>query len=270
MLRADRRLQLASPVGARAAQPLAVPPDPALVPLELTPVPHIPGMKTPTTPRASPAATTPASRSTARAASWRGATAAGSISRAGWWRARRRRAPARLRLRRRHVRRDGARRLRRGARRRRRARSDRASAAARLGDLPGVRLRDDARPRGRPRPGAVGRRHLHGGARALRRGRSAAASSTSWRASARPAGSIVISVPIETGPSLAGKQFFRALAGLRGLGDYAHRERYSPVEMLRAQQSALAVPRVRVERARRRRTVPLLRSQGIRLARRAA
>jgi SAM-dependent methyltransferase len=47
-------------------------------------------------------------------------------------------------------------------------------------------------------------------------------------------GLIVISVPIETGLSLVGKQFFRAVAGLRGQGDYAHRERYSPAEMLRA------------------------------------
>ena len=37
---------------------------------------------------------------------------------------------------------------------------------------------------------------------------------------ARPAGRVVISVPIEIGPSLAAKQLARALAGLRGLGDY--------------------------------------------------
>jgi len=58
-----------------------------------------------------------------------------------------------------------------------------------------------------------------------------------------PGGTVVVSVPIETGPSLVGKQFFRALAGLRRLGDYAHRERYSLVEMLRA-SVGLAVPRV--------------------------
>lgn len=58
-----------------------------------------------------------------------------------------------------------------------------------------------------------------------------------------PGGLIVISVPIETGPSLAGKQFFRAVAGLRGLGDYGHRERYSPREMIRG-TAGLAVPRV--------------------------
>src|SRR5215471_8921537 len=48
-----------------------------------------------------------------------------------------------------------------------------------------------------------------------------------------PGGIAIVSVPIEIGPSLAGKQFFRALAGLRRLGDYQHRERYSPSEILR-------------------------------------
>jgi SAM-dependent methyltransferase len=60
---------------------------------------------------------------------------------------------------------------------------------------------------------------------------------------AAPGGLIVVSVPIETGPSLVGKQFFRAVAGFRGQGDYAHRERYSPVEMLRA-AAGRRVPRV--------------------------
>jgi len=62
----------------------------------------------------------------------------------------------------------------------------------------------------------------------------------------RPGGLVVISVPIEIGPSVAGKQLFRALAGMRNLGDYRHRERYSPVEML---QSLLGrrVPRVAFE-----------------------
>lgn len=50
----------------------------------------------------------------------------------------------------------------------------------------------------------------------------------------RPGGSIVISVPLEIGPSVAGKQLFRALAGWRRLGDYEHRERYSAVEMVRS------------------------------------
>ena len=58
-----------------------------------------------------------------------------------------------------------------------------------------------------------------------------------------PGGIVVISMPIETGPSLVGKQFFRAVAGLRGFGDYSHRERYSPVEMVRG-ALALPVPRV--------------------------
>jgi 2-polyprenyl-3-methyl-5-hydroxy-6-metoxy-1,4-benzoquinol methylase len=50
----------------------------------------------------------------------------------------------------------------------------------------------------------------------------------------RPGGLVVISVPIEIGPSVAGKQLFRALAGMRNLGDYRHRERYSAAEMLRS------------------------------------
>jgi SAM-dependent methyltransferase len=61
-----------------------------------------------------------------------------------------------------------------------------------------------------------------------------------------PGGLIVVSVPIETGPSVLGKQLVRAAAGRRGLGDYAHRERYSPREMLRA-AAGLAVPRVAYE-----------------------
>lgn len=59
-------------------------------------------------------------------------------------------------------------------------------------------------------------------------------------------GLVVISVPIEVGPSIAGKQLFRALAGLRGLGDYRHRERYSPLEMLRS-IAGLPVDRVAFE-----------------------
>ena len=60
---------------------------------------------------------------------------------------------------------------------------------------------------------------------------------------AAPGGLVVISVPIEVGPSVAGKQLFRAIAGLRGLGDYRHRERYSAKEML---QSLFGVPVARV------------------------
>ena len=58
-----------------------------------------------------------------------------------------------------------------------------------------------------------------------------------------PGGLVVISVPIEIGPSVAGKQLFRAIAGLRKLGDYRHRERYSPFEMVR---SVLGLPIERV------------------------
>jgi SAM-dependent methyltransferase len=62
----------------------------------------------------------------------------------------------------------------------------------------------------------------------------------------RPGGLLVISVPIEIGPSVAGKQLFRAIAGLRNLGDYRHRERYSPLEMLRS-IAGLRVRRVAFE-----------------------
>ena len=48
-----------------------------------------------------------------------------------------------------------------------------------------------------------------------------------------PSGMVLISVPIEIGPSLLGKQFFRALAGMRKLGDYQYRERYTVGELLR-------------------------------------
>jgi hypothetical protein len=59
-------------------------------------------------------------------------------------------------------------------------------------------------------------------------------------------GHVVISVPIEVGPSVAGKQAFRALAGLRRLGDYEHREKYSVSEMLRS-IAGLPVPRIAFE-----------------------
>lgn len=60
---------------------------------------------------------------------------------------------------------------------------------------------------------------------------------------ARPAGLVVISVPIEIGPSVVAKQMARALAGLRGLGDYEHRERYSLGEILQSAAGA-SVPRI--------------------------
>jgi 2-polyprenyl-3-methyl-5-hydroxy-6-metoxy-1,4-benzoquinol methylase len=49
-----------------------------------------------------------------------------------------------------------------------------------------------------------------------------------------PGGRVVVSVPIEIGPALAGKQFFRAVAAWRGQGDYRYRETYSPRELLLA------------------------------------
>jgi 2-polyprenyl-3-methyl-5-hydroxy-6-metoxy-1,4-benzoquinol methylase len=54
-----------------------------------------------------------------------------------------------------------------------------------------------------------------------------------------PGGRIVISVPIEIGPALLGKQLFRAIAAWRGHGDYQYRETYTPRELLAA---ALARP----------------------------
>jgi SAM-dependent methyltransferase len=48
-----------------------------------------------------------------------------------------------------------------------------------------------------------------------------------------PGGTLIISVPIEIGPSLLIKQTARRLASLRGLGDYAWTEHYSIGELLR-------------------------------------
>jgi SAM-dependent methyltransferase len=61
-----------------------------------------------------------------------------------------------------------------------------------------------------------------------------------------PSGLVLVSVPIEIGPSLAGKQLVRALAALRRFGDYHHRERYTPWELLRSTVGR-AVPRVVLE-----------------------
>ena len=61
-----------------------------------------------------------------------------------------------------------------------------------------------------------------------------------------PGGLVVVSVPIEIGPTLAGKQLARAIAGLRGLGDYKHRERYAPLEFLRS-LAGLRIARVPLE-----------------------
>lgn len=69
------------------------------------------------------------------------------------------------------------------------------------------------------------------------------------RALVAPAGRVIISVPIEIGPALLGKQLVRALAAWRGHGDYRHRETYTPRELLAAALSRadLARARYRVE-----------------------
>lgn len=48
-----------------------------------------------------------------------------------------------------------------------------------------------------------------------------------------PGGTVVISVPIEIGPPLLAKQSARALVALRGLSEYATRERYQAAELVR-------------------------------------
>jgi SAM-dependent methyltransferase len=48
-----------------------------------------------------------------------------------------------------------------------------------------------------------------------------------------PGGVVAISVPVETGPALAFKQAYRALAARRGMEGYRQRETYRPGEMLR-------------------------------------
>ena len=61
-----------------------------------------------------------------------------------------------------------------------------------------------------------------------------------------PGGMVIVSVPIEIGPTLAGKHLVRLIAGLRGLGDYSHRERYSPIEIVRS-IAGLRIARVPIE-----------------------
>jgi 2-polyprenyl-3-methyl-5-hydroxy-6-metoxy-1,4-benzoquinol methylase len=64
-------------------------------------------------------------------------------------------------------------------------------------------------------------------------------------------GRAVISVPVEIGPSLLGKQFIRMLAGLRGLGDYRYRETYRWSEIwkmvLAGEGTAITRPAYRTE-----------------------
>ena len=58
-----------------------------------------------------------------------------------------------------------------------------------------------------------------------------------------PGGRIIVSVPIEIGPALAGKQLFRAIAAWRGHGDYRYRETYTPAELLAAVCARPDLPR---------------------------
>ncbi|MDZ4678315.1 MAG: methyltransferase, partial [Oligoflexia bacterium] len=49
----------------------------------------------------------------------------------------------------------------------------------------------------------------------------------------KPGGHVVISVPIEIGPTLLFKQLFRRIAGWRGIGDYKYIEPYSMSELIK-------------------------------------
>ena len=60
-----------------------------------------------------------------------------------------------------------------------------------------------------------------------------------------PGGRLIVSVPIESGPSLLGKELLRTIAGWRRLGDYRTRETYRPGELIKM---AFAGERTRVER----------------------
>jgi 2-polyprenyl-3-methyl-5-hydroxy-6-metoxy-1,4-benzoquinol methylase len=48
-----------------------------------------------------------------------------------------------------------------------------------------------------------------------------------------PGGAIIISVPIEIGPALIGKELLRAIAGRRRIGDYQYRDSYRWGELMR-------------------------------------
>lgn len=60
-----------------------------------------------------------------------------------------------------------------------------------------------------------------------------------------PDGTLVVSVPVETGAPLVAKQLVRALAGRRGIPGYQDRERYRPAELWRM---VFAGPRTAIER----------------------
>lgn len=47
-----------------------------------------------------------------------------------------------------------------------------------------------------------------------------------------PGGTVVISVPIEIGPTLLGKQMIRTISGWRSIDDYKFREKYSVAELV--------------------------------------
>lgn len=49
----------------------------------------------------------------------------------------------------------------------------------------------------------------------------------------KPGGMLIVSVPIEIGPSLLGKEVVRGFAGWRGVGDYRTKERYHFGELLK-------------------------------------
>ena len=77
-----------------------------------------------------------------------------------------------------------------------------------------------------------------------------------------PGGTLIVSVPVETGLPLLIKQAARRVAGWRGLGDYAHTTGYTPRRVLgrpdRGQNSAHAASSVR-------RRDSVSRSQGLQL-----
>ena len=205
---ADRRFQLARRVGPFAASQSVIPPvvfsssgaDAAVDPIRASPPRDL-------LERGHYARKQIFSRN----ASWPGAMAAGSRSRASWFRAGRA-AAARLRLRRRDVRRDGPRQF-------------RETVGA---DVDAEQVRGCGRAAGH----ASGVRFVSMTRCAIRFTARARTSSPAWRCSStvrrtssqqvlddlarlsRPDGIVVISVPIEIGPTLAVKQLVRAVAAV--------------------------------------------------------
>jgi SAM-dependent methyltransferase len=49
----------------------------------------------------------------------------------------------------------------------------------------------------------------------------------------KPHGTVIVSVPVEIGPTLLGKQLLRRAAALRNLGDYKYFEKYSLREFIK-------------------------------------